>query len=556
MGTWSRLLVLQPPVLGIQQSVLTMSAMSSDIRIRKSDQSPIPIPIPTNIIAQGVLPYATPTDNPSEGLQMGERSTHLQGEFHGPQGLCQASEATIDKLTDDALLEIFDSCLSENHSRPRLRNTDEWHALVHVCRRWRNIVFASPHRLNLRLLCTRNRSVKATLNIWPVLPLEVDYSYMGTWEVQDNVIAALEHHDRVRQIFLGAVPNPVWETLAAAMQVPFPELISLWLLSDRSMPVLFPDVFLGGSAPRLKTVCLEGIPFPAVRNLLLSASDLVNLSLWRLPHSGYISPALMVACLSSLNRLESLELGFQSPLSRPNQPSPPPQTRVVLPALSYLNFIGMTDYSEEFVARIDTPVFNQLYMVFFMDLVFDIPHLKQFIGRARGLKPSKAARLLFEPQSIRLELGQLDQPPGPRLEVRCNRMDWQLDSMALICGQLSSFFTSIERLDLIWGDISLEPQGKDDMESTQFLEIFQPFTAIRSLYVYKTLVPFIASALVLKELDRESATEVLPDLCDLFLGGSAISGSIQEDIQPFIEARRLSSQPVAVHHWAGWPRGQ
>jgi len=278
---------------------------------------------------------------------------------------------------------------------------------------------------------------------------------------------------------------------------------------------------------------------------LSSASDLVDLNLYRLPHSGYISPASMVACLSSLNRLESLELGFQSPRSRP-EPSPPPQTRVVLPALNYLNFIGMTDYSEELVACIDTPVLNQLYMVFFMDLVFDIPHLKQFIGRARGLKLSKEARLLFDPRFIRLDL---DQPRGPTLEVGCNRIDWQLDSMALICGQLSSFFTSIERLDLVWGDISLEPQGKDDMESTQFLEIFQPFTTIRSLYVYKTLVPFIASAL--KELNRENATEVLPNLRDLFLEECTISGSIQQDIQPFIETRRLSGQPVAVHHWGG-----
>jgi hypothetical protein len=53
----------------------------------------------------------------------------------------------------------------------------------------------------------------------------------------------------------------------------------------------------------------------------------------------------------------------------------------------------MSDYSEDLVARIDTPVLNQLYMAFFMDLVFDIPHFKQFIGRAKGLNLSKAAKL-------------------------------------------------------------------------------------------------------------------------------------------------------------------
>jgi hypothetical protein len=107
----------------------------------------------------------------------------------------------------------------------------------------------------------KNRPVRATLDIWPVLPLEIEYHRMDTWEVQDDVIAALEHHDRVRKISLGPVPNPVWETLAAAMQVPFPELTSLWLWSeDRSVPVL-PDSFLGGSAPRLQTLSLEGFHF-------------------------------------------------------------------------------------------------------------------------------------------------------------------------------------------------------------------------------------------------------------------------------------------------------
>jgi hypothetical protein len=386
------------------------------------------------------------------------------------------------------------------------------------------------------------------LDIWPVLPLEIDYDQIYTWEVQDDVIAALEHHDRVQGITIG-VSNPVcpWETLAAAMQVPFPELTSLLLWSeDKFVPVL-PDPFLGGSAPRLRTLRLLGIAFPAVlvRDLILSANDLVRLSLWRLPHSGYISPETMVACLSSLNRLETLSLGFESPRSRPDQPSPPSQTRVVLPALSYLTFSGMIDYSEDLLARIHTPVLNLLDVTFFMDLVFDIPHFKQFIGRAKGLDPPKAAKLWFDPWSILLELDVLR---GSRLRVRCDRKDWQLDSMARVCGQLSPFFSSTEQFYLNWGDM---PQGKeDDMVSTQFLEIFQPFTAIRSLYVPRTLVPFIARAL--QELIGESATEVLPNLRDLSLGGAAMSGSIQEDIQPFIEVRRLSGRPVAVHHWGGY----
>ncbi|KAI0281522.1 hypothetical protein BC826DRAFT_1069289, partial [Russula brevipes] len=68
-------------------------------------------------------------------------------------------------------------------------------------------------------------------------------------------------------------------------------------------PVL-PDSFLGGSAPRLRTLKLRDIAFPALPNLrvLLSASDLVTLSISRLPHPGYTlpTPETMVACLSTL----------------------------------------------------------------------------------------------------------------------------------------------------------------------------------------------------------------------------------------------------------------
>jgi hypothetical protein len=133
----------------------------------------------------------------------------------------------------------------------------------------------------------------------------------------------------------------------------------------------------------------------------------------------------------------------------------------------------------------------------------------------------------------------LEQPGGSALGVSCKRIDWQV----------SHSFSLVERLDLIPVNSPFEPEGKDDIESTDLLELLQPFTAIRFLFVSKSLVPLIVSAL--QELIGESATEVLPNLRYLFLGRSAESGSIQEVIQPFISARRLSDQPVAVRHWKG-----
>jgi hypothetical protein len=383
------------------------------------------------------------------------------------------------------------------------------------------------------------------LDIWPALPIEIHDPWVGRRkEGVDNIIAALEHPDRVHSIALRPFSSSAWEAIVAAMQVPFPELTYLWLwFSGGPVPVL-PNSFLGGSAPRLRTLKLGNISFPAASNLLLSASDLVNLSFCDIPHSGYISPEAMVACLSSLNRLESLRLGFKSDPHRsfPDQFSPPPQTRVVFPALTDLTFQGMADYLDDFLSRIDTPVLNKFSMSFFLDPVFDVPHLKQFIGRAKGLGPYKVARVAFTTSSIQLEL---IGPLPLSLEMICEFMiDWKVHLMSCVCGQLSPFLSLVERLD-ITGRLHFDPQGEDDSEFSQF---FQPFSAIRSLHVSESIVPLVAPAL-LQGFIGERATEELPNLRDLFLGGYAIPGTVPEAMQPFVDARRLSGQPIDIHHW-------
>ncbi|KAI0291826.1 hypothetical protein BC826DRAFT_1186718 [Russula brevipes] len=436
---------------------------------------------------------AVQTDRPSGGLGIEERLTHRQEESDGPRGLYQT---TIDDLPDDALLEIFGFYLA-NKSR------DEWHTLVHVCRWWRNVVFASPRHLDLRLLCRGDRSVRAMLDIWPTLPIHVMHYHNRSASERGpkNIIAALEHPDRVRQISIDNFPG-AWQALAAAMRVPFPELTVL-RLRPRGTFVL--DL-LGGSAPRLRTIDLSAIPFPAIRDLLLSAGDLVHLTLERL-------------------ELELLRLGIEPPQFHLDESSSPPEERAVLPALAEFSFEGMSDYLEDFVARVDTPVLSRVYAEFSEDLVFDIPHFTQFIGRARGFKLSKAPECCF------------GHSPST---------DWEISSIALICNQLSPFFSLVKRLDLVVTHSPFQLRGIDSIESTLMLELFRPFSAIQGLYVSSSLVPLIAPAL--QEFIGERATEVLPNLRDLFLGEPVIPGSVQEAIQPFVDARRHSGRPIAIHY--------
>ena len=76
-------------------------------------------------------------------------------------------------LPDDVLLEIF-------YYKPWEEPVHEeeammaWQSLVHVCRRWRSVVFGSPRRLKLRLVCTANTRARDKVDVWPALPLVIE----------------------------------------------------------------------------------------------------------------------------------------------------------------------------------------------------------------------------------------------------------------------------------------------------------------------------------------------------------------------------------------------
>jgi hypothetical protein len=67
------------------------------------------------------------------------------------------------------------------------------------------------------------------------------------------------------------------------------------------------------------------------------------------------------------------------------------------------------------------------------------------------------------------------------------------------------------------------------MDNTQWLELFQPFTAVKILYVSKIFVSCIATTV--QDLSGERVTGVLPALETHFLG----KGS--EAVERFVTAR-------------------
>ena len=456
----------------------------------------------------------------------------------------------IDVLPDDVLLEVFDFYVDTGPYRwyEDKKRIEKWQLLVHVCRRWRNLVFGSPSRLNLRLVCTLQTPAKDRLDVWPTFPLIIGGD-VGSFSVIDNVIVALGQSNCVCQVSLPRLSSWQLEKVSAAMQVSFPELTHLHLHSYGATPLVIPDSFLGGSAPRLQDLYLDGTPFPGLPKLLLSATQLTYLSIYGIPHSGYFSPKEMVASLSVMSSLEDLTLEFQSPQSRPDWESQlPPPKRSILPALRCFLFKGVTEYFEEFVACIDTPQLDRIYIIFFNQVDFDFPRLAQFINITPTLRESAKAHVIFNDIEAEVVLRFPTSRNRRRvlgIKIPCKEPDWQLSSIEQVCNFLPTF-SMVEDLyikhqysKLVWKD--------DAIENSLWLEVLLPFTAVKYLYLSKESAPGIAAAL--QELVGGRMTEVLPGLRKIFVVGLAESGFFRENLEQFVAARQLSDRPISISVW-------
>jgi len=330
------------------------------------------------------------------------------------------------------------------------------------------------------------------------------------------------------------------------MQVPFSELTDLVLESYNGRVAFFPDSFLGGSTPRLKTLQLGRIPFPGLPNLLSSAPHLIDLHLLNIPYAGYISSEVMVAVLSTLTSLGSLKLEFEFPRSHPD-PASQHLTRTVLPALKEFWFRGDNEYLEDLMARIDAPRLNILYITYFDQILFDTSQFTQFINRTPNLKAFERARISFDGNEAGVSLSS--QTSGHRvLNVRipCGELNWQLLSLKRI------FTLSLPPLstpeDLYISEINdLEPDWLDTIDSTLWLELLHPFSAVKNLYLSEKVAPHVVP--VLEELVGGSTTEVFPILENLFLENLRPSRIVQEGVEQFVFTRQVTNHPIAVSNW-------
>ena len=442
---------------------------------------------------------------------------------------------TIGKLSDEVLLNIFRYSLDAS---PRF-----WSSLVHICRKWRHIVFASQRALHLRLFCMHGTPVLKTLDHWPALPIVVQYGGSLALdplapEDEENIMAALRQSDRVGSISL-TVTNSLLENLSTISE-PFLELEELVLLPRDNMQLTLPSAFRWG--PRLRCLHSTRVAFPALLQLLYSSRNLVDLQLHEVFDPWHVSPEALTDALSGMAQLRSLSLHFLPTAYYP-APSPRSRRRVVLPVLTHLNFRGIAQYLEDIVARIDAPRLGYIEVTFFNKIIIDLSKLSEFINRVEMHKSYRRAHILSSERAISISLIQPGAPACLKLQLFCESLSGQLFSMARICIHFSDFLFNVEDLRI---SATRPPRWNNSLYSGHWLELISSFTGVKWFHVAGNLSTNVVRALRPPDRRREI---VLPALHRLYIPQPGQRHApLREAVVSFITSRRLSGHPIWVEY--------
>jgi hypothetical protein len=474
-----------------------------------------------------------------------------------------AQPSPISILNDDVLLHIFYLYRpligdEENDSEdiPFVRRWDRqrwWYKVAQVCRCWRYIILASPSLLDLNLLCTYGVPVMEMLEHSPPLPLTIFYNNGDremTAEDEEGTLLALQQRDRVRRIAL-EMPTTKLKKFTLAMDEGFPVLESIYIRSqsEENTSLILPRTF---QAPNLRHLLLWYAALPMQSPVLTPTAGLVFLWLGGIPQSAYSPPNDILRRLSLMPQLETLGIGFHTPLSKRKVTSVnPTMTHVTLPHLRVFSFQGVSAYLEGLLSWIDAPSLRTLEILFSNQLIFDVPRLFHFMGTSENLT-FNALELAFDMYFVDLKADPLwDGWRNPlRLRIMCRHLDWQVASVVQILDSFSPILSAVEKLTLSHVEHNRSSEWHNDVDRTQWHDLLKPFEGVKTLQVPKELVGGLAHSL--RSENKESSPGLLPNLEVLrFFGGSRIGDAFV----PFIDERKAVGHTVHLAG-VGWPSSQ
>jgi hypothetical protein len=127
------------------------------------------------------------------------------------------------------------------------------------------------------------------------------------------------------------------------------------------------------------------------------------------------------------------------------------------------------------------------------------------------------------------------------IHLPCSQLNWQLSFSTQILHGLSPLLYSVKVLSILE---SLYPLfGKEDVDPTQWLEVFQPISQITKIRVsIEVLVPGVMCALVSEDM----TPGILPRLTSLHLAGYRKSTFTMEAAGRFAATRKLAGHNILL----------
>jgi hypothetical protein len=417
---------------------------------------------------------------------------------------------------------------------------------VHICRKWRHIVLVSHRALRLRLFCTRGTPVLKALDLWPALPIALEYG--GSPELnppapedEGNILAALNRSDRVSSIHL-TVTKSLLEKLSA-IRGQFSELEELVLLSRSGRQLSLPRTFLW--APRLRRLHSTRVAFSAPLQLLSSSRDLVDIQLHDISDDGCLSPMALADALSRMAQLRSLSLRVRFTAILPMSKEHVVQL-IVIPSLSCLKYQGTSKYLDSLLSRLDAPRLADIEITFFAETRFNLSNFKEFINRTEMPRFHGQADILFTEGSVSISSTQ-SVPTSLKLQVLCDLLNRQVVSMSQLCSHLASFYFRVD-------DIRIEATGtrlsswryEMPVDCETWAALIRSFKVMKCVRLASDISIEIMRALSLSSGRHANMLPVLSKLC--IYGPWSSYPPLRELVVSLMVDRRRSGRPIEVEY--------
>ena len=243
--------------------------------------------------------------------------------------------------------------------------------------------------------------------------------------------------------------------------------------------------------------------------------NLVTLLLTKIPSSAYFHPNVLLQRLYIMPQLEVLWIGFNHGRDVERQLLRTPiVTRVTLPNLRWLGFLGSSTYLEVLLPWVTAPLVNKLRIHFLNRMIYSTPHLLQFTSTARNFQV-KTVEFEFQMECLKVwayphvgaRMDSLEMSFGGR------HLDWQIVSASQVFHAFCTVFSMVEHLTLKYYRLNVSSEWNNEADRIYWREVLGSFEKVKSLSVADELVEQLSRALQVGE--GESPTALLPELQEL-----------------------------------------